>query len=228
VKPQPLLLRRLSPWAVLCAALGLPAAVSADADTPATVPQSALHACAIIAAASERLSCYDRLSGRAVQSAAAAAPPPAAPAAPPAAVQASPAAAAPPAAAPPAAVQASPAAAAPPAAAPPAAVQASPPPAAPPAAAAAAAVPPKESFGLYAAEHPAPRVASSLQARVVAVGNSASGRMTVSLEGGQLWELDDADPLLAVGETVSIHRAALGSFLMQTATKRTHRVHRLL
>jgi hypothetical protein len=197
VKPQPLLLRRLSPWAVLCAALGLPAAVSADADTPATVPQSALHACAIIAAASERLSCYDRLSGRAVQSAAAAAPPPAAPAAPPAAVQASPAAAAPPAAA-------------------------------PPAAAAAAAVPPKESFGLYAAEHPAPRVASSLQARVVAVGNSASGRMTVSLEGGQLWELDDADPLLAVGETVSIHRAALGSFLMQTATKRTHRVHRLL
>jgi hypothetical protein len=197
VKPQPLLLRRLSPWAVLCAALGLPAAVSADADTPATVPQSALHACAIIAAASERLSCYDRLSGRAVQSAAAAAPPPAAPAAPPAAVQASPAAAAPP-------------------------------PAAPPAAAAAAAVPPKESFGLYAAEHPAPRVASSLQARVVAVGNSASGRMTVSLEGGQLWELDDADPLLAVGETVSIHRAALGSFLMQTATKRTHRVHRLL
>jgi hypothetical protein len=210
VKPQPLLLRRLSPWAVLCAALGLPAAVSADADTPATVPQSALHACAIIAAASERLSCYDRLSGRAVQSAAAAAPPPAAPAAPPAAVQASPAAAAPP------------------AAAPPAAVQASPPPAAPPAAAAAAAVPPKESFGLYAAEHPAPRVASSLQARVVAVGNSASGRMTVSLEGGQLWELDDADPLLAVGETVSIHRAALGSFLMQTATKRTHRVHRLL
>jgi len=197
VKPQPLLLRRLSPWAVLCAALGLPAAVSADADTPATVPQSALHACAIIAAASERLSCYDRLSGRAVQSAAAAAPPPAAPAAPPAAVQASPAAAAPPAAA-------------------------------PPAAAAAAAVPPKESFGLYAAEHPAPRVASSLQARVVAVGNSASGRMTVALEGGQLWELDDADPLLAVGETVSIHRAALGSFLMQTATKRTHRVHRLL
>jgi len=210
VKPQPLLLRRLSTWAVLCAALALPAAVSADADTPATVPQSALHACAIIAAASERLSCYDRLSGRAVQSAAAAAPPPAAPAAPPAAVQASPAAAAPP------------------AAAPPAAVQASPPPAAPPAAAAAAAVPPKESFGLYAAEHPAPRVASSLQARVVAVGNSASGRMTVSLEGGQLWELDDADPLLAVGETVSIHRAALGSFLMQTATKRTHRVHRLL
>ena len=205
MKPQPLLLRRLSTWAVLCAALALPAAVSADADTPATVPQSALHACAIIAAASERLSCYDRLSGRAVQSTAAAAPPPAAPAAPPAAVQASPAAAAPPAAA-----QASPAAAA------------------PPAASAAAAVPPKASFGLYAAEHPAPRVASSLQARVVAVGNSASGRMTVSLEGGQLWELDDADPLLAVGETVSIHRAALGSFLMQTATRRTHRVHRLL
>jgi hypothetical protein len=51
--------------------------------------------------------------------------------------------------------------------------------------------------------------------------------MTVTLEGGQLWELDDADPLLAVGETVSISRAALGSFLMETSTKRTHRVRRL-
>ena len=52
--------------------------------------------------------------------------------------------------------------------------------------------------------------------------------MTVALEGGAVWELDDgADPLLAAGDRVTIHRAALGSFLMETPAKRTHRVHRL-
>ena len=40
--------------------------------------------------------------------------------------------------------------------------------------------------------------------------------MTVTLDGGALWELvDDSDPLLAVGDTVTITRAALGSYLMQ-------------
>ena len=56
---------------------------------------------------------------------------------------------------------------------------------------------------------------------------SASGRMTVSLEGGAVWELDDADPLLAVGETVTITRAAFGSYIMHTPRHRTHRVRRL-
>jgi hypothetical protein len=52
--------------------------------------------------------------------------------------------------------------------------------------------------------------------------------MTVTLEGGQLWELDEGDPLLTVGDTVDIRRAALGSFMMETPSKRTHRVRRLL
>jgi hypothetical protein len=51
--------------------------------------------------------------------------------------------------------------------------------------------------------------------------------MTVSLAGGALWVLDDADPLLTVGETVTITRAALGSYLMKTPSQRTHRVRRL-
>jgi hypothetical protein len=51
--------------------------------------------------------------------------------------------------------------------------------------------------------------------------------MTVSLEGGAVWELADPDPLLTVGETVTITRAALGSYLMHTASKRSHRVRRL-
>jgi hypothetical protein len=103
--------------------------------------------------------------------------------------------------------------------------------AAPAASAAAAATAPQakpQSFGLYAAEHPTPPPsASSVTGTVTALGRSASGRPTVTLEDGQLWELDDADPLLAAGDVVSIHRAALGSFEMTTPSKRTHRTHRL-
>ena len=84
------------------------------------------------------------------------------------------------------------------------------------------------SFGLYAAEHPAPPPAArSIDARVTGVGTGANGRMTVTLEGGQLWELFDADPLLAAGDTVTITRASLGSFILQTPTRRSHRARRL-
>jgi hypothetical protein len=111
-------------------------------------------------------------------------------------------------------------------------------PAAAPAAAAAVAAPaapatvpaplPKETFGLYEAEHPALTTARTGQASVVGLGSSASGRMTVSLDGEGLWELlDGGDALLAVGDAVTIRRAALGSYLMETPSKRTHRVHRL-
>ena len=85
-----------------------------------------------------------------------------------------------------------------------------------------------KSFGLYAAEHPAPPPpAATITGTVLALGTSSSGRATVTLEGGQLWELADSDPLLAAGDAVTIRRAALGSFEMTTPTKRTHRVHRL-
>jgi hypothetical protein len=199
--------RHRGPCAALWAALALPAV--AGAEPSADVPQSALHACAIIAAPSERLSCYDQLSARDVQSTAQ----------PPSAAAATPVAGASPAV---------PAAAA----VPPVATGASPVGAAAPAAAAppmAPATPSRESFGLYAAEHPAaPPAPSTLRARVISVGGGASGRMKVELEGGQLWELEDADPLLAAGDLVSIRRAALGSFMLETPTRRTHRARRLL
>lgn len=120
------------------------------------------------------------------------------------------------------------AAVAPPAAVTPPSVAASA--AVPPAAAPAAAVsapPPKESFGLYAAEHPTPAVAAALQAAVVALGKAPSGRMTVQLEGGALWELYEADPLIAVGDVVTVTRASFDSYLMHTPSRRTHRVRRL-
>ena len=59
------------------------------------------------------------------------------------------------------------------------------------------------------------------------MGSAANGHPTVALEGGQLWELDDRDALLANGDAVTIRRAAFGSFLMTTSTGRTLRVHRL-
>jgi hypothetical protein len=98
-----------------------------------------------------------------------------------------------------------------------------------PAASAPAAAASPESFGLSAAEHPhAPNPpAAALSAKVAGLGSSARGRVTVSLEGGQVWELDDADPLLGAGDSVTIRRAAFGSYLMTTRDGRTHRTHRL-
>jgi hypothetical protein len=88
---------------------------------------------------------------------------------------------------------------------------------------------PKEAFGLYAVEHPvAPKSATdSITAKVVGLGLGANGRQTVSLEGGPLWELDGSDALLADGDSVTIKRAALGSYLLTTPAGRTHRVRRL-
>jgi hypothetical protein len=174
------------------------APLAAGAVQPAAAaPQSSLQACASIAADADRLACYDRLAGRAVPSVPAHGAAPVAPAA----------------AVPPPATASPPVAGAA-AAAPPAAPTTS----------------PKESFGLYEVEHPKPppvAAATSLEARVVALGKSANGHMTVSLEGGAVWELDDSDPLLAVGETVTISRATFGSYIMHTPSKRTHRARRL-
>ncbi len=98
----------------------------------------------------------------------------------------------------------------------------------PPAVAPAPAAAPNASFGLYALEHPAPpKTAALIGIKVVAVADHDDGSQTVTLAGGQVWQLAEADPLLAAGDAVTIRRAALGSFLMSTPTGRTHRVRRL-
>ena len=103
-----------------------------------------------------------------------------------------------------------------------------PPPRPAPAPAPAPAAPSPQTFGLYSAEHPLPAVDPSLTAKVTQLGSDSNGRSTVSLEGGQIWELlDEADPVLVVGESVTIRRGVLGSFQMTTPSKRTHRVRRL-
>ena len=180
----------------LAMVLLLGAPMMARAGTPAPVSESALRACAVIAADADRLACYDRLAGRGSEA------------------RSSSASAAPSA---PSATSATSIASAPPAAA----VSAK-----PPAAPAAAGT---STFGSYQAEHPAPpAVAPSMQAKIMALGEAADGKMTVQLEGGALWKLvDDADPLLAVDDTVTITRGAFGSYLLHTPTQRIHRVRRM-
>lgn len=90
------------------------------------------------------------------------------------------------------------------------------------------AVTPKKSFGLYAAEHAAPlKTEPSHTAKIVVVGMSSRGRPTVTLDGGELWELDAVDPLLTEGNSVLITRGVFGSFLLTTPTGRVHRVLRI-
>ena len=179
-------------------------------------PQEDLAACGAIADPTERLACYDRVAGR-----------PAAPA-PAASSPASPASPSPPAVATPApiaplptvAAPASPAAGASPAGAAPAQAGAAAPPAPRPADA--------RSFGSYPAEHPkAVEVPQTLTVRVVKLGKTIDGKPTVTLEGGALWLLDEKDPLLDVGDTVTISRGLLGSFLLETPTRRLHHVRRI-
>ena len=87
---------------------------------------------------------------------------------------------------------------------------------------------PKESFGLYSAEHPiAPLRTAAVSAKIISIETGSSGRLIVTLEGDQVWELDGSDPLLKNGDAVTIDRGVLGSFIMTTPAGRTHRLHRL-
>jgi len=164
-----------------------------------------LNTCAAIATQAERLACYDKLAGRGASSGAAT----------------------------PQGVQ--------PSAAPATAV--TPKPARPPSSPAAPATVPDpgptsqkgpapgtpEAFGLYAAEHPKAPVTNvdSISGKVVDLEYDNYGRETVSLEGGPMWQLAGSDALLAKGDSVTIRRAALGSYFLTTPAGREHRVKRV-
>jgi hypothetical protein len=97
------------------------------------------------------------------------------------------------------------------------------PPPSPPAAAAESDTP--EEFGLSPAQKAPPKT-SSITARVVGFTRNKDGAVVVNLDNGQSWALDEPDPLLASGDSVTIRRATLGSFVLTTPTHRTHRAHR--
>jgi hypothetical protein len=105
-------------------------------------------------------------------------------------------------------------------------------------ASAAAAVPPSAptaaarrddaaNFGLSSAQLKVePSGPSAIQAHIAGLSTDRIGNAIVTLDNGQTWILSDNDSRLAVGEDVSIKRAALGSFLMTTPDRHAYRVRR--
>jgi hypothetical protein len=103
---------------------------------------------------------------------------------------------------------------------------------APPAAIAPKAAPDdSRTFGLSPPQpHPISARPLAIKARVatISAGQPGVGHPTVVLDNGQTWAFVEAvdDPRLAPGATVTIKRAALGSFLLTTASQHTYHVHR--
>jgi hypothetical protein len=168
----------------------------------ATAPSAGdLAHCAGIAAPDARLACYDALAGRSADRvhSAPVTPSPASPASAGAAAAASTAA-----------TSAAPLSAAPP---PPASTPASDP----------------RTFGLTQAQlHAAPEGPAAIHARVVKIVDNRVARGYVVLDNGQTWTLTDPgeDMRLGPGDSVTITRASLGSFLMVTQSKRSYHVRR--
>lgn len=73
---------------------------------------------------------------------------------------------------------------------------------------------------------PKPHGPDQIKATVTKVSGQRSGTVSVSLDNGQTWTLQESDPRVASGDLVTIRRASLGSFLMVTPTRHTYRVQR--
>jgi hypothetical protein len=167
----------------------------------AELDPSELARCAAIAGGNERLACYDALAAAAVPGARIAPATVAAPAVPPA-----PAAAAVPRG--PAALAAAPVAAAP----------------------AAHTADPDDpaNFGLTRQQLKAvPQGPGSIKASVSEMTQDRLNTVSLVLDNGQIWKFVDPDPRLRPGDSVTIKRAALGSFLMTTPSRHSYRVERL-
>ncbi len=97
--------------------------------------------------------------------------------------------------------------------------------------------PPEEKLGYADVRAQEERAASEkdeekaerLVAKVTAVSKQPNGTHVVTLENGQVWVERNIDYSfrVEVGETVTIKPAAMGSFLMSTASNRATRVRRL-
>ncbi len=95
---------------------------------------------------------------------------------------------------------------------------------------------PLADFGLTPAqqhsldpERPAePRAPESVTGTVAKVGYTASGKMAVTLENGQVWiQIDTGKPRVRGGDAVTIKRGALGSFLLVSPSGMATRVRRV-
>ncbi|HEY6621714.1 MAG TPA: hypothetical protein VIY68_19405 [Steroidobacteraceae bacterium] len=95
-----------------------------------------------------------------------------------------------------------------------------------------AAAPTEEDFGRsklqMAANSRSPPEIKTVTAKVAAFGRSPNLRTQVTLDNGQIWEYqDEPDALLSIGDSVTIKHGTLGSFLLLTPAKHSHRVRRI-
>ncbi len=93
---------------------------------------------------------------------------------------------------------------------------------------------PEATFGMLSSTPAPTRPADSggdlqsLQSTVKAFGRADDGSLLIKLENGQAWkQISGTDPLLRKGDTVTINRAALGSFQMIMPSGRSAKVRRV-
>lgn len=103
-------------------------------------------------------------------------------------------------------------------------------------AAAPAATSPQDDFGLTEAakrarepEETRGKLLDSISGTVAKVARQPAGELILTLENGQVWTQLEVDPRarVAVGDTVTIRKAALGSHLLVTANRYATRVRRV-
>ncbi|MGB5102609.1 MAG: hypothetical protein WBO04_04725 [Steroidobacteraceae bacterium] len=94
---------------------------------------------------------------------------------------------------------------------------------------------PVDEFGLSEAARrardpeKAKQLPESVTAQVARVRKLPTGELVVTLENGQVWTQIGADPRarVATGDTVTIKKASLGSYLLVTASRIATRVRRV-
>lgn len=98
--------------------------------------------------------------------------------------------------------------------------------AAPPAPAPAASDP--AEFGMVKRAPPPPEsVVQQIKAVVTSADLDPQGNWSVGLDNGQWWTFKNPEAGVQIGDAVTIRRAALGSYLMTTASHHTYRVQRV-
>jgi len=84
------------------------------------------------------------------------------------------------------------------------------------------------NFGLSAVQqHTADQGPTAIEARITKVIVDQSQRGYLVLDNGQTWAITEGEMLLDAGEAVTIRRAALGSFMLTSASKRSYHVRRV-
>ena len=84
------------------------------------------------------------------------------------------------------------------------------------------------NFGLSAVQqHTADQGPTAIEARITKVIVNQSQRGYLVLDNGQTWAITEGEMLLDAGEAVTIRRAALGSFMLTSASKRSYHVRRV-